>query len=136
MKVGFAQLNPTVGDLRGNFEKILQSYERLAAAGAELIITPELAITGYPPQTLSQIALCSGNPRDFGRTSSTCWQSCVAGRLLSIGTKAAVDHFITPPLYSCPESRFAKRTNRFCRLTMFFDEDRISNRPRGSSLSI
>src|SRR5438270_5046608 len=52
MKVGFAQLNPTVGDLRGNFEKIVQSYERLSAAGAELIVTPELAITGYPPQDL------------------------------------------------------------------------------------
>src|ERR1700737_3438061 len=52
MKVGFAQLNATVGDLRGNFEKIVQSYERLAAAGAELIVTPELAITGYPPQDL------------------------------------------------------------------------------------
>src|SRR5256885_1652873 len=52
MKVGFAQLNPTVGDLRGNFEKIFQSYQRLAAAGAELIVTPELAITGYPPQDL------------------------------------------------------------------------------------
>src|SRR5438105_12892175 len=49
MKVGFAQLNPTVGDLRGNFEKILQSYERLATAGAELIVTPERAISGYPP---------------------------------------------------------------------------------------
>src|SRR6266436_3831900 len=52
MKIGFAQLNPTVGDLRGNFEKILQSYERLAAAGAELVVTPELALTGYPPQDL------------------------------------------------------------------------------------
>src|ERR1700720_764232 len=52
MKIGFAQLNPIVGDLRGNFEKILQSYERLAAGGAELVITPELAITGYPPQDL------------------------------------------------------------------------------------
>src|SRR5256885_3508024 len=52
MKVGFAQLNLTVGDLRGNFEKIVQSYERLSAAGAELIVTPELAITGYPPQDL------------------------------------------------------------------------------------
>jgi NAD+ synthase (glutamine-hydrolysing) len=52
MKVGFAQLNPTVGDLRGNFEKIVQSYERLAASGAELVVTPELAITGYPPQDL------------------------------------------------------------------------------------
>src|SRR5438445_6855732 len=52
MKIGFAQINPTVGDLRGNFEKIVQSYERLNAAGAELILTPELAITGYPPQDL------------------------------------------------------------------------------------
>jgi NAD+ synthase (glutamine-hydrolysing) len=52
MKIGFAQLNPTVGDLPGNFQKIVESYERLAAAGAELVITPELAITGYPPQDL------------------------------------------------------------------------------------
>jgi NAD+ synthase (glutamine-hydrolysing) len=52
MKIGFAQINPTVGDLSGNFEKILGAYERLEAAGAELVITPELAITGYPPQDL------------------------------------------------------------------------------------
>ena len=52
MKVGFAQINPTVGDLRGNFEKIAAAYDRLAAAGAELVITPELAIPGYPPQDL------------------------------------------------------------------------------------
>jgi NAD+ synthase (glutamine-hydrolysing) len=52
MKVGFAQLNTTVGDLRGNFEKILQAYNRLAAGGADLVLTPELAITGYPPQDL------------------------------------------------------------------------------------
>ncbi len=52
MKIGFAQINPTVGDLSGNFEKIAGAYERLAAAGAELILTPELAITGYPPQDL------------------------------------------------------------------------------------
>jgi len=52
MKIGFAQINPTVGDLSGNFEKIIGAYERLAAAGAELVLTPELAITGYPPQDL------------------------------------------------------------------------------------
>src|SRR4051812_13915592 len=52
MKIGFAQINPTVGDLNGNFEKIAGAYDRLAAAGAELIVTPELAITGYPPQDL------------------------------------------------------------------------------------
>ena len=52
MKIGFAQINPTVGDLNGNFEKIVSAYEELEAAGAELVITPELAITGYPPQDL------------------------------------------------------------------------------------
>src|SRR6266404_4523813 len=52
MKIGFAQLNPTVGDLKGNFDKILQAYERLAEAGADLILTPELSVPGYPPQDL------------------------------------------------------------------------------------
>ena len=52
MKIGFAQLNPTVGDLKGNFEKIMRAYERLAASGQNLVLTPELAITGYPPQDL------------------------------------------------------------------------------------
>jgi NAD+ synthetase len=52
VKIGFAQLNPTVGDLQGNFDKIVASYERLAAAGADLVLTPELAVTGYPPQDL------------------------------------------------------------------------------------
>ncbi len=41
MKIGFAQINPTVGDLRGNCELIIGAYERLAAAGAELVLTPD-----------------------------------------------------------------------------------------------
>jgi NAD+ synthase (glutamine-hydrolysing) len=52
MKIGFAQLNPTVGDLRGNFEKIAGAYDQLARAGADIVIAPELAVTGYPPQDL------------------------------------------------------------------------------------
>ncbi len=52
MKIGFAQINPTVGDLRGNCELIICAYERLADAGTELVLTPELALTGYPPQDL------------------------------------------------------------------------------------
>jgi NAD+ synthase (glutamine-hydrolysing) len=52
MKIGFAQINPSVGDLKGNCELIIGAYERLAAAGAELVLTPELALTGYPPQDL------------------------------------------------------------------------------------
>lgn len=52
MKIGFAQINSTVGDLRGNFEKILAAYQRLSAAGADLVVAPELSIAGYPPQDL------------------------------------------------------------------------------------
>jgi len=52
MRIGIAQINPIVGDLRGNSEKILAAYGRLAAAGAELVLAPELAVTGYPPQDL------------------------------------------------------------------------------------
>ena len=52
MRIGIAQINPIVGDLRGNFGKVLAAYQSLAAAGAELILAPELATTGYPPQDL------------------------------------------------------------------------------------
>jgi NAD+ synthetase len=52
MKIALAQINATVGDLRGNSEKILDFYRRGVAAGADMVMTPELAITGYPPRDL------------------------------------------------------------------------------------
>ena len=52
MHVGFAQINTTVGALKQNFDKILEAYTKCVTAGAELVLTPELALTGYPPQDL------------------------------------------------------------------------------------
>ncbi|PWU09947.1 MAG: NAD+ synthase [Verrucomicrobia bacterium] len=52
MKVGFAQLNSTVGDISGNAAKILSAYEELDQRGAEIVLTPELALCGYPPLDL------------------------------------------------------------------------------------
>ncbi len=52
MKIGFAQINTTVGDFSGNCARIMQAYRTLEAAGADIVLTPELAITGYPPQDL------------------------------------------------------------------------------------
>src|SRR5678809_813726 len=52
MKIGFAQLNTTVGDLAGNHRRIIDAYRELVSQGAELVVTPELALTGYPPQDL------------------------------------------------------------------------------------
>lgn len=52
MRLGFAQFNPTVGDLPGNRRKIIAAYAALVAQGAELVIFPELAVCGYPPRDL------------------------------------------------------------------------------------
>lgn len=52
MKVGIAQINTTVGDFPGNSAAILSAYRALVAGGAELVITPELSIPGYPPLDL------------------------------------------------------------------------------------
>ena len=52
MKVGLAQINTTVGDLPGNCAKILSAYRQAVSEGAGIVLTPELAITGYPPQDL------------------------------------------------------------------------------------
>ncbi len=52
MKIGFAQINPTVGDINGNQKLIEKAYAELVSQGADLVVTPELAITGYPPQDL------------------------------------------------------------------------------------
>jgi NAD+ synthetase len=52
MKIGFAQINPVIGDFAGNESKILDAYRTLVAQGAEIVVTPELAIAGYPPQDL------------------------------------------------------------------------------------
>ncbi|QYM77767.1 NAD+ synthase [Horticoccus luteus] len=52
MRIGLAQLNPTVGDLAGNARKILAVYRQLVTQGAELIVFPELAVCGYPPRDL------------------------------------------------------------------------------------
>lgn len=52
MKIAIAQINCTVGDLAGNTAKILAAAEQAKLAGADLVITPELALCGYPPQDL------------------------------------------------------------------------------------
>ncbi len=52
MKLALAQIDTTVGDLRGNAGKILDFYRRAVAQGAGIVLTPELAITGYPPRDL------------------------------------------------------------------------------------
>lgn len=52
MKIALAQINCIVGDTLGNAAKILDFANRAKVAGASLVITPELALCGYPPEDL------------------------------------------------------------------------------------
>ncbi|WIV99291.1 NAD+ synthase [Kinneretia aquatilis] len=52
VKVALAQINVTVGDLAGNARKIVEFARRAHEAGAQLLLTPELSLCGYPPEDL------------------------------------------------------------------------------------
>jgi len=52
MKIALAQLNPTVGDIKNNCEKIIKYIKEAKKANIDLIVFPELSIIGYPPKDL------------------------------------------------------------------------------------
>ena len=52
MKIGLAQINGTVGDFPANAKRIVNAYREALDGGAEFVITPEMALVGYPPRDL------------------------------------------------------------------------------------
>ena len=52
MKIFLAQINPIIGDLKGNAEKILKISSKAFENSADLVLTPELSLWGYPPKDL------------------------------------------------------------------------------------
>ena len=52
LRIGIAQINSTVGDFPGNVKKILAAYRACLDQGADLVITPEMSLVGYPPRDL------------------------------------------------------------------------------------
>ena len=52
MKIAAAQINPTIGDIQGNLEKVMANIDKAKELGAQLVIFPELCLTGYPPRDL------------------------------------------------------------------------------------
>ena len=52
VRVALAQLDLCVGDLAGNVDKMVDAWQQAEAAGADLLLLPELAVTGYPPEDL------------------------------------------------------------------------------------
>jgi NAD+ synthetase len=70
MRLALAQINPTVGDLTGNSVRIADFIGRARAAGADLVVFPELALSGYPPKDLllqeGFIAACAAAAKSLG----------------------------------------------------------------------
>ncbi|HDS16703.1 MAG TPA: NAD+ synthase [Proteobacteria bacterium] len=81
MNIALAQLNPTVGDLDGNLEKIRFSLEESQRAGADLLLFPELFLTGYPPRDLLEreafINNCEESLEKLKRISATRPQTAI-----------------------------------------------------------
>jgi NAD+ synthase (glutamine-hydrolysing) len=83
--IAIAQLNCVVGDLKGNSDRILASAEKARAGGASLLLTPELALCGYPPEDL---LLRNGFYRDCAEALAA-----LAARLASLdGLDVVVGH--------------------------------------------
>ncbi len=74
MKIGIAQINTIVGDLSGNKQIILDSYRSLIAQGADLVVFPELTVSGYPPLDLlfkhTFVTECENTAEEIAKTTS------------------------------------------------------------------
>ncbi len=69
MRIALAQIEAVVGEIEGNAERVLAAVRRAAAAGARLVVTPELVLLGYPPRDLLQrrgvVERCEAALRDL-----------------------------------------------------------------------
>ena len=78
MRVALAQMNPVVGDLDGNSAQIIDSIARATDAGADVVVFPELALTGYPPEDLLlKPGFVTDNMAAIGKVAAAT-ESCVA----------------------------------------------------------
>ena len=90
MKVALAQINTTVGDVEANAGRAVEAVRRAAAAGAEMVVLPELAISGYPPLDLvERSAFVEANEQAIGRVAAAAEGIyAVVGHVSAAGARA------------------------------------------------
>src|SRR6185436_11810603 len=92
MRVALCQLNSTIGDLKDNVARMRAWYDEAVSQNAELVIFPELALTGYPPKDLLELI-------DFNTELASSIES------LAGGTRKAGLVFGTPLPNPLPEGK-------------------------------
>ena len=81
LRIGMAQINPTIGALEANIRLITDALRDAQAEGVQLLVVPELAVSGYPPEDLllrdDFLAACAGAVERLART--------VGGTIVCVG---------------------------------------------------
>ncbi len=120
MRLALAQINTVVGDLAGNRERILARLEEARDARADLVLFPELAVTGYPPEDL---LLRPG----FIRAARTAMEE-LAGEVTGLAALIGAPHFdddLYNACFVCADGEIkAVYRKRFLPNYGVFDEDR------------
>ena len=113
MRLALAQINTTVGDLDGNRQRILTRLTEAKEAAADVVLFPELAVTGYPPEDLLlRPGFLRAARRSLDRSPRRPTASCVSSVLpTSIGTSS------TPVRSARTERSRPCTTSAFCRTT-------------------
>ena len=78
VRVGLAQLNPVIGDIAGNSRRILEMYAIAHKANCDIVVFPELSITGYPPEDLVLKSGFVAENQQAMRDIVAATQGCVA----------------------------------------------------------
>jgi len=127
-RIALAQVNPTVGDFAGNGARIRQATERARAAGANLVVFPELCLSGYPPRDFLDLP-------EFVDRSRTLLAELAApaewskGMALALGFPEAAEGAPPPGLYNAVALISAGRVRAVGRKSLLptydvFDETR------------
>ncbi len=120
MKILAAQLNPTIGDFENNTQHILESIEKGRSQGCDLVVFPELAITGYPPEDLLLL------PEFIEASDQALGQIVEAsqGIALIIGTLRKDDHLYNSAAIICDGKILGYQDKQLLPTYDVFDERR------------
>ncbi len=110
LRIGLAQINPTVGALRRNLELILKYLEAARRQGVQLVLFPELAVTGYPPEDLIL-------RDDFVRANLAAMEQIThasQGLVALVGFAEPIAHRIYNAAAVCADGRLLTTYHKIC----------------------